>query len=113
MSSCRMLLTGVLLVGLATSAVAFQGDSNRGKRIYMERCAMCHGSDGRGNNGMAPDFREEWHRLGKSDEELAENIRNGMRTPGKYYDSGPKPPQAIDDRDLEDVLAYLRRAFLY
>lgn len=102
----------LLLAGAMSSAAAFQGAADRGRQVYLDYCVMCHGHDGSGNDGMAPDFREEWYRLSKSDAELIDNIRNGMDTPGKSYTSGPMPPQPLSERDLDDVLAYLRRTYL-
>ena len=105
-----------MLLGLAVSisSLAFSGAGNagRGKEIFKQRCAMCHGTDGRGQNGMAPDFIGEWTRLAKSDEELSQNIRSGaLHTPGKIYMGGQCPPKIMEERDMDDVLAYLRAAF--
>lgn len=105
-----------LLIALLTStgaSLAGTGDPNRGREVFMQRCAMCHGQDGRGNNGMAVNFREEWHRLTKSDEALMANIRNGLRTPGKSYSAGMMPPQVLSERQLQDVLAFLKQSFLH
>lgn len=106
----------LLLVGLLTgtgTSMAVAGDPNRGREVFMQRCAMCHGQDGQGNNGMAVNFREEWHRLTKSDEALMASIRNGLRTPGKSYSAGMMPPQVLNDRQLQDVLAFLKQSFLH
>ncbi|WP_303902797.1 c-type cytochrome [Thiohalomonas denitrificans] len=105
-----------LLIAIASylfsaQALAFGGDTDRGSRIYQQRCAMCHGSDGRGNDGMAVDFREEWHVLNKSDEELLRHIRDDFRSSGSRYKSGACPSQMIDDRDLYEVLDYMRDEF--
>ena len=87
------------------------GDAERGKMIFNQRCAVCHGEDGRGKNGMAADFVGEWNRLGKPVAELARNIRSGYQTPGKMYTAGSCPAQPFTDRDMEDVLAHMRTAF--
>lgn len=104
------LLLGSLLA--AQTVFAVDGNPNRGREIYNQRCIICHGPDGGGNDGMAADFRREWHRLTKPDAELINNIRNGLRTPGKRYKAGPMPPQGMSERDIRDVLAYLRENFL-
>lgn len=108
------LILSLLLLCSAPAAHAFSGMGNadRGKMIFTQRCVMCHGEDGRGSNGMAADLVGEWHRLTKSDQELSHNIRSGgLRTPGKIYTAGQCPPQMLNDRDMNDVLAYLRSAF--
>jgi mono/diheme cytochrome c family protein len=108
------LILTLLLLCSASAAHAFSGMGNpdRGKMFFTQRCAMCHGEDGRGRDGMAADLVGEWHRLTKSDQELIHNIRSGgLRTPGKIYTAGQCPPQILNDRDMDDVLAYLRNAF--
>ncbi len=92
-------------------AALLPGDAKRGAEIYSQRCVMCHGENGDGNNGMAANFREEWYRFTKTDDELAESIRNGFQSEGKSYAAGAMPPQVLSDRDLEDVIAYLRSSF--
>lgn len=97
----------------ASAAYASSGIGNvdRGGMIFNQRCAMCHGENGQGREGMAPSFSEEWHRLTKPDTELANNIRTGQQTSSKIYSSGPPPQLPLSDRDMEDVLAYMRSAF--
>ncbi len=105
---------GALAFWLAAilDAAILPGDAKRGAEIYSQRCVMCHGESGDGNNGMAANFREEWYRFTKTDEELAKSIRNGFQsTGGRSYAAGAMPPQMLSDRDLEDVIAYLRGRF--
>ena len=108
-------LAFVMAVALSSVAPSWAellpGDAQRGAEIYAQRCVMCHGENGDGNNGMAANFREEWYRFTKSDDELAESIRNGFQSDGKVYAAGAMPPQLMSDRDLEDVIAYLRNSF--
>ncbi|MDP1898078.1 MAG: cytochrome c [Sulfurimicrobium sp.] len=109
-----VLILSLLILCSAPAAHAFSGMGNpdRGKMIFTQRCTMCHGEDGRGRDGMAADLVGEWHRLTKSDMELTHNLRTGaLRTPGKIYSAGQCPPQMLNDRDMNDVLAYLRNSF--
>jgi len=100
-----------LWFGISSQSDAVFGDPERGKLVFVQRCAICHGESGDGNNGMAANFRQEWHRFTKSDEELAQSIRNGLQTPGSHYTAGAMPPQVLTDRELNDVIAYLRETF--
>jgi len=99
--------------GIATASnSSVFGSAPKGKVYFSKRCAMCHGLDGRGKNGMAPDFSVEWNRLTKSDDVLAANIRNEYSDPtsGNYYnaDKCPRHPTIRDDV-MNDILAFLRR----
>lgn len=96
---------------IASAAFTGIGNPERGRMIFNQRCAICHGEDGRGRDGMAANLVDEWHRLTKSDQELALNIRSGLMTPGKIYSAGPMPPQPLGDREMDDVLTYVRGAF--
>jgi len=103
-----MLWSGASIAGVSSVF----GDISKGKSYFSKRCAMCHGQDGRGNKGMAPDFSKEWDRLTKSDDELAANIREVYKDParGNNYNAGdcPRHPSITDDV-MEDILAFLRR----
>ncbi len=114
----RYRLSIVLMLAVAWSGISVAGTSSvfgnvsKGSLYFSKRCAMCHGEDGRGNDGMAPDFTVEWDRLTKSDSDLAANIRAVYKDPtrSKRYNAGdcPRHP-AISDDDMEDILAFLRR----
>ncbi len=111
MKSMLILFLSLLCSSLAANAMDGMGNSTRGKTVFSQRCAMCHGEDGRGNNGMAADLVGEWQRLTKSDQELKHNIQSGFSTPGKTYTAGQCPPQNLNDRDMEDVLSFLHSVF--
>jgi len=98
-------------IATASNSSVF-GSVPKGKVYFSKRCAMCHGIDGRGNRGMAPDFSAEWDRLTKSDNLLAANIRAEYKDPTNeiYYSTGECPSHpTISDDDMGDILAFLRR----
>jgi cytochrome c oxidase cbb3-type subunit 3 len=46
-----------------------------GKKVYAERCAVCHGPEGKG--GIGPDLTKKDLKYGKTDEALEESIEKG------------------------------------
>ena len=46
-----------------------------GKKMYAERCAVCHGADGKG--GIGPDLTKKDLKYGKTDQNLTESIEKG------------------------------------
>jgi mono/diheme cytochrome c family protein len=49
----RLRMTAVVLVGaLALAGAALADDNDLGKKIYAQKCASCHGADGKGNAKM-------------------------------------------------------------
>ena len=94
----------------AVDPFAGMGFTNEeGVRTYSMQCAGCHGESAGGNEGMAPNFADEWFRLTKPDNELARNIRNGFKTPGKFYSGGSCSISQLSDNEISDVLIYIRQ----
>ncbi len=49
----RLCMTAIALVGaLALAGAALASDNELGKKIYAQKCASCHGADGKGNAKM-------------------------------------------------------------
>ena len=72
-----------------------------GMGLFRQRCADCHGTDGRGVRG--PDITHVWA-SGRTDAGLFQTVRTGVpntEMPGF-------PPPRTSDRDVWRLLAYLR-----
>jgi mono/diheme cytochrome c family protein len=91
-----------VLAGAALPALArAQGDPQRGREVFEQNCAMCHGQDASGMMGMHPSLRGAVERLSREGVEVT--IRKGRKT------TPPMPSfqgRLSDDR-IEDVIAYL------
>jgi alcohol dehydrogenase (cytochrome c) len=97
----RTLFTAGLLAALAGVLVAGQPtpqEARGGATLYAERCAACHGADGRGLNG--PNLTGLWA-AGATDDRVLQTIRNGV--PGTAM-----PPTAASDADLRALITHLR-----
>ncbi len=92
---------GVLIV-----LVLAAGSAEEGKAAYMNRCQMCHGDDGQGNDAMARILKVEFKAMdsdyvqGKSDKEIREIITRGT---GKMA-----AVRGLPEKEIEDIIAYLR-----
>ena len=82
------------------STAAQAGDPDRGQQVYALHCARCHGETGRPVWPGTPDFKRTTVLL-QPDARLVAAIRRGR---------GPMPAYAgvIRDRDMPDLVAYLR-----
>jgi len=81
----------------ASTVVTGPGDLERGRGLFAEKCAVCHGERGEGG-GVGP-------RLVGSDLSLGQaraTIENG---------SGVMPADLVAGQELEDVLVYLEFVF--
>lgn len=73
------------------------GDPERGKALYAEKCAACHGPDARGHIGVTLVDRPFLYRAG----DFAQTVRRGR---------GKMPPVPLSNVEIGDVLAHLRRS---
>ena len=68
----------------------------RGRKLFLQNCAHCHGDDARGEEG--PDL----HGVKKSDSRIANLIQNGI--PGEMPRFGSK----LDPADVRALIAFVR-----
>ena len=98
--ACALLAAAVALLLAIAAPATRAADSGRGAGLYQQHCAVCHGSGGRPTWPGTPDFRRATN-LMKPDGNLLVVIRNGKGVMPGYIG-------ILKDRDMLDVLAYLR-----
>jgi mono/diheme cytochrome c family protein len=80
----------------------------RAKALFGEKCARCHGADGRGETvtgGMlgVPNFTDEnWWKEGRSDARLLNSVTEGR-------DEMPAFGRKLTRREIASLVAYVRR----
>ncbi len=105
------LSASVWLLGVAVLAAVLSGcDSGRnvdGRALFATNCAVCHGTDGQGND-QGPSLREARYRPDQlSDAEIAAAIRNGV--PEEAFDYGPMPAfPRLDDEEVDAIVEVVR-----
>ncbi|HKW86325.1 MAG TPA: cytochrome c [Nitrospiraceae bacterium] len=98
----------------AISGSASSGISDRGKIIYEQRCAVCHGPQGRGDGPEAPFLSPRPGNLVsagtsvKSDADLMAVIADG-----KPRTAMPAWKDLLTEEQRRDVLAYIRALVLF
>lgn len=92
-------LVCTLLIALG-SAPLVAADLNEGRRVYEEQCAYCHGAEGSGELPEMPNF-QRGERLMQADQSLFRAISDGRG-------SMPSFAGLLDEREILDVIAYLR-----
>ena len=105
---CVLLALSWLLAGRASPEVSGH-DTQKGKAVYEERCAVCHGLQGKGDGPEAPFLSPRPASLvsagtsAKSDRELLNTIAKG-----KPRTAMPGWEDKLTDDELKNVLAYIR-----
>jgi mono/diheme cytochrome c family protein len=93
-------------------------DAPLGQRIYAQRCAVCHGPDGRGNGPAAPSLipRPRDFTLGQynykstavgqppSDDDLIHVVSNGLQASAMPYWH-----DLLSEGEIREVVAYIKR----
>jgi mono/diheme cytochrome c family protein len=110
-------MKGVIIIGVLMLTPALtnaQGNAQKGKTLFDQNCAMCHGATGKGDGAAAAALNPKPRNLADKayvsklkDQDLANIIKNGGAAAGK---SPLMPPfgGALKDGDITDVIAYIR-----
>lgn len=107
----------VLLAGTAAlwgfgALASDDGDAAKGKDVYDGTCVFCHGENGKGEIPGTPNFTKAGGVLSQDDAILISHITDGFESPGAAM---PMPAKGgntdLSDEDIENVLAYLHKAF--
>lgn len=110
---------GVALLVVAAGSGLAQSVSPEGERLYVERCASCHGANLEGQpNWMvrkpdgklpAPPHNETGHTWHHSDRQLLQIVRDGLATiaPG-YKTDMPAFGGTLTDAEIFAILDYIK-----
>jgi mono/diheme cytochrome c family protein len=107
-----LVLLGLSVTGAVVGA-AEEGSVEAGKQLYQQRCAPCHGPDGKANTPTAQalnpkprDHTDGAYMNQLSNDHLTKVIKQGGVAVGK---SPIMPPQAdLNDQQVRDTIAFVR-----
>ena len=94
-------------------------DRTRGFELYQFYCGTCHGMDGKGMDGLAPPLYQSEYTDGPP-EHIALIMLNGLQGPitvhGEIYEGaavmpGIKQNPDISDKDINDIIAFIKSGF--
>ena len=109
----------ILLVPVAASLLFFAQDKNlqesmkRGKEVYALHCQNCHMENGQGMEGVNPPLAKTTYL--KDTKKNIGIILNGqtgeVTVNGKKYNAIMNPMNYLDDKQIADVLNYIRNSW--
>ena len=89
------------------------GDAVKGKTLYQQSCASCHGMNGEGVPGLGKDMTHSDFINNLSDAELVEFIKQGRSASDPLNTTNiDMPPKggnpALNDEGIYDIVAFIR-----
>jgi mono/diheme cytochrome c family protein len=92
------------------------GGIGRGKVVYEQVCALCHGTDGAGKPGQAPPFAgSEWvvaDSVGRLVRIPLQGLNGPIKVKGVEWNLAmPAMGAALSDEDLAALLSYMRNSW--
>lgn len=110
------ILTLVLMLAVGVGRAAAAGDAAAGHKIFIDRCARCHGQDGKGKgpdlvklhpsstpvDWTRPVVMKQW-----SDAEIVAIITKGGKAVGSSPVMAPFGGK-LTDAQIQDLLAFIR-----
>jgi len=114
MKSVLWILALALALGILIQGLAAGADASKGKAIYDQYCAGCHGSTGKGDgpaagalNPKPRDLSDKAYARTLKDEYLLQITRDG----GPAVKKSPLMPamgKTLKEDQIKDLVAYLR-----
>jgi cytochrome c551/c552 len=103
----KLLILTIAMAGL----VALSARAADGKALYEEKCAKCHGADGKGDTKMgkklgAKDYSDAKVQAELTDDAAIKAIKEGAKDKeGKVV---MKPTEGVSDDEAKAIVAHLR-----
>jgi mono/diheme cytochrome c family protein len=98
----------------AQAPTALQASVERGKKVYTESCLSCHQVDGGGVQNMNPPLIKTKWVLGdktKLIQIVLKGLQGDLEIDGDTYHNVMASHSDLSDRQIADVLTYVRNSF--
>ena len=102
------LTLAVSLVGSVGVSAGQAADLANGKKVYADKCARCHGVSGKGDGPKAETLEKK--PADYTDKKKMSELTDAQLKKVALDGKSPMPAYKgkMSDRDLEDVIAYIR-----
>ena len=107
-----LLITGFLVISFSQDK-NLQESMKRGKEVYLLHCQNCHMENGQGMEGVNPPVAKTTYlKDTKKNIGIILNGQSGEVTVnGKKYNAIMNPMNYLDDKQIADVLNYIRNSW--
>lgn len=88
------------------------GDADKGKDLYAQNCAACHGPNGEGIQNLGKPFQGSDFLKSSDDDGLLGFVKTGRPSGDPQHQGADMPPKGgnpdLSDDDLRNIIAFLR-----
>ncbi len=101
-------------VAIETKSASNDMSGHPGKKVYDSVCLACHMADGSGVPGMHPPLIDTEWVTGEKERLIKitlEGISGKIEVKGEQYNSLMPPHSHLSDKQIADVLTYIRKSF--
>lgn len=98
---------------MTTQKAQFKPDPEKGKQLFLQVCAACHGPDAKGLPHLGKDLTTSKFVASKTDKELLDFVKVGRSPSDPLNTTGvAMPPKggnpALSDEDILNIISYIR-----
>lgn len=103
-----LLAAAILSLSFGTKDTPIEQSAKRGKEVYLQNCALCHGQTGEGIEGVYPPLAKADYLKDPRKSILAviKGVSGPMKVNGVEYDSEMEA-LALSDQQVADVMNFL------
>ncbi len=87
----------------------YVADAERGREVFADKCAVCHGKSGQGTRQGPPLIHQTYRPGHHPDMAFHLAVKDGVRQ--HHWNFGDMPPlQGVTPEQVSDIVAYIRAA---
>lgn len=104
----------ITFISSARAQDSLKASVDRGKIVYENTCLPCHQANGSGVPGMNPPLKKTKWVLGDKKtliKVLLDGLDQELEVNGSYYNNTMPAQSTLSDREIADVLTYVRNNF--
>lgn len=91
----------------------FTASQQRGKKIYLNNCATCHQTDGKGVGGVFPPLAQSDYLLAnphRAIRQIKRGLQGKIMVNGQTY-NGIMPENPLKPQEITDIMNYINNAW--
>lgn len=109
------IILAIFIVACCSFLAIEEPSLKNGEKVYAKECLLCHMKDGGGVPHLNPPLAQSSKVVSADENYLIKTILKGMNArveiDGEYYSNNMASFARLSDKDIADVLSYIRNSF--